>query len=188
MNSWVNANLKQMTASDLQKVLYWRNQDFVRKMMYHSEIITMKEHLDWFNKVQSNNTSIAQIFYFENKPYGVVNIHQIDCLNGTCGWSFYIGEKDAPSGLGTLLGYLAIDYIFNSLNLRKLCAEVIKFNDKSYNFHKKLGFEQEECLKDHIKKEGEYIDIYLFGLSKSTWLEQSNQIKEKIKIKFQESE
>ncbi|WP_249872146.1 UDP-4-amino-4,6-dideoxy-N-acetyl-beta-L-altrosamine N-acetyltransferase [Oceanobacillus saliphilus] len=184
MSIWDRVSLETINDIDLQMVLSWRNQDFVRRMMYNSEIISKKEHLEWFARIQNSNTSIAKIFYFENQPYGVVNIHQIDYTNRTCEWSFYIGEKGAPSGLGTILGYLAIDYIFNRLHLRKLCAEVIEFNYKSYHFHKKFGFEEEGLLKEHIKKEGKYVDIYLFGLFKSNWLEQSNQLKEQIEIKF----
>ncbi|MFD1446451.1 UDP-4-amino-4,6-dideoxy-N-acetyl-beta-L-altrosamine N-acetyltransferase [Oceanobacillus profundus] len=186
MSIWKRAALKTMTDSDLHTVLFWRNQDFIRKMMYNSQIISKKEHLEWFNRIKNSDTSIAKVLYFDDRPYGVVTIHQIDYLNRTCEWSFYIGENKAPSGLGTILGCLAIDYIFNHLHLRKLCAQVIEFNYKSYHLHKKLGFDQEGLLQGHIKKESKYVDIYLFGLFKSKWLIQSIQLKEQIEIKFKE--
>lgn len=184
MKIWNRVTLNSMTEKDLNMVLSWRNQDYVRKMMYNSEIISNKEHSEWFNKVKNSTTSEAKIFYFDRKPYGVVNIHQIEYSNRTCEWSFYIGEKGAPSGIGTIMGCLAIDYIFNHLQLRKLCAEVMEYNDKSLHFHKRLGFKQEGLLKEHVKKEEKYVDIYLFSMFKSEWLKHSIELKEKIESKY----
>ncbi|MGG3804444.1 UDP-4-amino-4,6-dideoxy-N-acetyl-beta-L-altrosamine N-acetyltransferase [Metabacillus fastidiosus] len=184
MNVWSKIALREMTKSDLPLVLSWRNQEYIRKMMYNSEIISMDRHIAWFNKIQKSKTSKTLIFYFSGEPYGIVNIHQINFLKGTCEWGLYIGVEEAPRGLGTILGYLAIEYVFNSLRLRKLHAEVLDFNHKSYNFHKKMGFEQEGVLKEHIAKEGKYVDIILFGLSLSKWVEQSSLIKRQITIQF----
>lgn len=184
MSIWDRVALKEMTETNLSMVLFWRNQDFVREMMYSSDIISMEQHLEWFKTLQKQKTSIAQVFYFDEKPYGVVYIHQIDYSNGTCKWSFYIGDKEAPPGFGIVLGYLAICYIFDYLHLRKICAEVLGFNDKSYHFHKKLGFEQEGLLKEQISKGGRYVDVILFGLFESKWSEQSGRIKDKIEKKL----
>lgn len=184
MSIWNRAYLKSMTDKDLDLVLSWRNQDFVRNMMYSSEIISKEEHVAWFEKIQTDTKSEAKVFYFDGKPYGVVNIHEINYLNGTCEWSFYIGEKNAPPGIGAILGCLAVDYIFNDLCLRKLCAEVMEFNYKSLHFHRKLGFQQEGILEEHVKKQGEFVDVYLLRLFKSEWLKQSNQIKKNTEQKF----
>lgn len=179
---WDFVKLKEMQESDLSLVLSWRNQEFIRKLMYNSAVISKEEHVEWFNKIQKQNTSEALVFYFNNKPYGVINIHNINTLNGTCDWGFYIGEKDAPSGLGKILGYLGIQFIFYELNMRKICAEVLEFNKKSYFFHKKIGFDEEGILKEQIYKEGKYIDVILFGLLEKKWSVFRDKLKKEIEM------
>jgi len=177
--------LRNATFEDLSMILKWRNKTEVRNMMFNSNIIEMDEHVKWFKKVNMSGSSAeTKIFFYDGIPYGVVNIYEIDSNNGTCRWSFYIGEEGAPAGLGKVLSFFAINYIFNDLKLQKLYAEVIEYNKKSYFLHKKLGFKQEGFLEAQKIKDGESINVYLFGLLKSSWHIRFKEINEIIKRDF----
>jgi len=167
------AMLKDIDENDLPFLLNWRNQESIREVMFNSNMILWAQHNQWFNKLQKNDSAISKIFYFDNIPYGVLNITQIDLVNNTCEWGFYIGSLTAPKGIGTILGYTALNYIFQELHVRKLFAQVFDFNDKSINFHNKMGFTQEGKLRAHILKNGQYIDVFLYGFLSSEWEEQS---------------
>ena len=156
--------LKEIDESELELILNWRNQKQIREVMFNSDLISYEQHLIWYERLQESNTTLSRIFYFDNIPHGVINIHEIDYKNKKCKWGFYIGNREAPKGMGTILGYTALNYIFIDLEMRKLCAEVLDFNKRSIHYHKKLGFIEEGQLRSHIRKNGQYMDVLLFGL------------------------
>ena len=104
--------------------------------------------------------------------------------NLTCDWGFYIGEQTAPKGLGTVLGYKALEYIFEQLKMRKVCAEVLDYNEASIHFHKKLGFIEEGRLQEHVFKDGAYHDVILMGMFAENWPTQSAVLRQQLKGRF----
>ena len=166
------AQLKEIDENDLSLLLNWRNQESIREVMFNSDMISWEKHSKWFHNLQKNDSIISKVFYFDDIPYGVLNITQIDPVNNTCEWGFYIGSLTAPKGMGTILGYTALNYIFRELHIRKLSAQVFEFNNKSINFHNKMGFTQEGKLREHVLRNEQYIDILLYGFLSSEWEEQ----------------
>jgi UDP-4-amino-4,6-dideoxy-N-acetyl-beta-L-altrosamine N-acetyltransferase len=164
----------------LEKVLNWRNRDEIRKYMYNNKIITPEEHANWYNNTINNNSNIIKLYCIDNIPAGLINFSNIERENNKCNWGFYIAESFAK-GTGNVLGYLALDYIFNGEGLRKLCAEVIVSNDRSLNFHKKLGFQEEGLLKKHIYRNDVYTDIVLLAIFNEEWNRNKNEVASKIK-------
>ncbi|MFH4293364.1 GNAT family protein, partial [Acinetobacter baumannii] len=66
---------------------------------------------------------------------------------------------------------VALNHAFNKLGLEKVFGQVLSFNDKSLNFHRKMGFVQEGLLRKHFKDQRGEFDIYQFGLLRTEWLE-----------------
>lgn len=172
--------LVDLTENELPMLLSWRNKELIRNVMMNSELITWDQHVKWFNNYQSNQSLQTKIFYFNNKPYGVVNIQGIDVENKKCEWGFYIGDEYSPLGMGSLLGYTSLNYIFQDLGIRKLTAEVLSFNTKSIKFHEKLGFINEGRLRKHIIKNNQFIDILIYGMFKEEWFSKRQVILETI--------
>lgn len=184
MIDFKQAELKDITKEDLKQILDWRNQESIRKVMYNSNIILLEQHIQWFERLQKSETAISKIFYYNQVPYGVLNVKDIDRVNNKCEWGFYIGVDNAPRGMGTILGFTSLNYIFHELSIRKLTAEVLSINEKSAIFHKNLGFAQEGVLRKQIFKEENYIDILLFGLLNESWIEQSEHIQKMIEGRY----
>ncbi|QSB47880.1 UDP-4-amino-4,6-dideoxy-N-acetyl-beta-L-altrosamine N-acetyltransferase [Parageobacillus toebii] len=176
MNLLERARLKDINSSHLEMVLNWRNQEHVRSAMFHDRVISLEEHKKWFDRVKKDQTTIVKVFYLDNVPIGVVNFTNIDFDNGKCFWGFYIGDQSAPKGLGTLMGYLAINFIFEEVNIRKLCAEIIQSNERSIRYHERLGFRKEGVLKEHVLKNNQYADVILMALFHKQWKEQKSKI------------
>ncbi|HZG15383.1 MAG TPA: UDP-4-amino-4,6-dideoxy-N-acetyl-beta-L-altrosamine N-acetyltransferase [Candidatus Bathyarchaeia archaeon] len=161
--------LRDLSEKDLELVWNWRNSERIRKYMYHDNIITLDEHLQWFSRLENDHTKRQKVFELNNRPIGIVNFSEIDQYHKRCKWGFYLGEENLPKGTGTLMGYAGLSYIFEMENIRKVIGEVFEFNSASIQFHKKLGFYQEGCLRKHVAKNGEYIDILLFGYLQDEW-------------------
>lgn len=171
-------HLRPIQEKDLEMVLDWRNSDRIHANMFTDHKITQNEHRNWFENLKEQQTNIYLIFEFQQRPVGLVYFTNIDRNNNTCSWGFYLGEKDLPKGTGTLLGIIGIEYAFDKLNIRKLCAKVFAFNETSIYLHKKLGFVEEGKFSKHILKNKCYEDIVFFALFKEDW-QNTGSIREK---------
>ncbi|GAM09646.1 spermidine N(1)-acetyltransferase [Geobacter sp. OR-1] len=166
----VDCNLRPIEERDLATVLGWRNSERVRSYMYTDHVISPDEHHAWFTRLSGDPFPTVLIFEYRGTPVGLKNFTQIDRRNNRCYWGFYLGEADLPRGCGTAMGFLALEYIFERQQLRKLCAEAFAFNDGSVKYHTRLGFRQEGRYLQHVLKNGVYEDIVSFALFRDDWL------------------
>jgi len=137
--------------------------------MYTDHIITWDEHLQWFQRLQTEQLALSLVFEISGEPFGIVNVSCVDRANNTCHWGFYIGETNAPRGCGTIMGFLGLEYLFEKFNIRKVIGEAFTFNQASIAFHEKLGFLREGHFHRHVLKNGDYQDIIVFGLFADQW-------------------
>ncbi|MCK0470515.1 UDP-4-amino-4,6-dideoxy-N-acetyl-beta-L-altrosamine N-acetyltransferase [Halalkalibacter sp. APA_J-10(15)] len=171
MEHFVEYTLTSMKEEHLPLVLKWRNSKSIRQCMYTDHVITLKEHEKWFQKIKQSDHAMIKLLFYRDHPIGLVHFSQIDRRNKKSYWGFYIGEQNAPKGSGTALGFLALECIFEQIGMRKLCSEVLAFNQPSLKFHRKLGFKEEGKFKNHIERNGQYIDVYVFALFNDKWLD-----------------
>lgn len=170
--------LRDLEEQDLQLVLNWRNSDRLRKVSNSDHIISFEEHQAWFERTKDSANSKGLIFENGKGPLGVVNIMEIDAKNSRCRWGFYLGEEPASRGLGGLMGFLALEYIFEQLQLQKVCAEVLALNVRGVDFHKKMGFVEEGRLVRHIFRDGHWWDVFLMAHFKDVWDKKKKTLEE----------
>lgn len=163
-----------MAEGDLNQVLQWRNHIDVRRFMFNQHEITEEEHLNWFDKTSIDPARHLLIFEIDNTPQGFVNLYQHGSTP-VADWGFYL-SPNAPKGSGYQLGLCALNYAFNNLNLHKVCGEVLAFNERSIQFHFKLGFNQECILKEQHYDGEKFHNVVCFGLFGIEW---NKKIKEK---------
>jgi len=168
--------LRPLTGSDSATILKWRNSDQVRRNMYTDHLITEAEHAKWMEKIEQDDSSRYMVFQIKGRPTGLVNVVQIDQRNGKCYWGFYIGAEDSPRGSGSIMEFLALEYIFEQLDIRKLYCEVFAFNKPVIKLHKKFGFKEEGCFKEHVLKGDVYEDVLSLALFSSDWKNVKSEI------------
>ncbi len=76
--------------------------------------------------------------------------------------------------------YIAIQYIFENINIQKICCEVFNFNTATIKLHKKFGFREEGYFYNHILKNGNYEDIVFLSLFKVEWSDLNKKIEKKL--------
>jgi UDP-4-amino-4,6-dideoxy-N-acetyl-beta-L-altrosamine N-acetyltransferase len=161
--------LRCLDKNDLDMVLKWRNSDRIRQNMYTDQIISLEKHLDWFDNIKQNQSCMYLICEFQNNPIGLISFTEIDLINKKSYWAFYLGDIDAPKGSGAVMEFLALEYAFKLINIRKLCCEVFVFNNSVVKLHGKFGFQQESYFKEHILKNDKYEDVIGMAIFKSDW-------------------
>lgn len=168
-------SLRPMKEADLPLVLKWRNSEHVRAHMFTDHQISEEEHYDWFER--NRDRASLHVFVQSEKLLGVVNVTDIDKQSGRASWGFYLGEKNLPKGTGFVMGYLALNFIFDELEIRKLCSEILISNKISLKFHKKLGFGKEGRFYDHVFKNNAYQDVIFMALFAQDWRKHREKIK-----------
>ncbi|WP_430790871.1 UDP-4-amino-4,6-dideoxy-N-acetyl-beta-L-altrosamine N-acetyltransferase [Virgibacillus flavescens] len=163
-----NSYLRPVAYTDLELIYTWRNQEEIRSLMFQRDPIDWSTHVNWFSFLQKDEHNVIKLFVEDNEPRGVVQVNNINRNDQTAEWGFYIGDQ-YKKGLGTLLAYHALHFIFQELQIRKLTAQVLSTNPKSINFHSKIGFEQEGILRKQIKRDKQFIDVHLFAQFEHDW-------------------
>lgn len=148
--------------------------------MYNDQIITEKQHQQWFKNVNSSKTEHYFIFTIDHTDTGFVSFKDVDHKNNHCYWGFYIGEAQSPKGSGSVMGFLALEWAFQQLEVEKVYGEVLSNNEKSLSYHQSLGFSKEGHFRNHIVMNNNYLDVIRYGLLKEEWIAEKPKVMKKL--------
>lgn len=150
--------------NDLPLILKWRNSSKVRNMMRNTKKITKEEHREWFYKTSKNKNQFNKILVYDNNPYGFANFN-IDKKDVKVGeWGIYIGNEFAPKGMGKVLGWEMLNFIFEELCMDTIQAKIFTYNFVSLKFHEKMGFRKKcelQCSINGIQKKLSLYELHI---------------------------
>ncbi|MHB2153630.1 UDP-4-amino-4,6-dideoxy-N-acetyl-beta-L-altrosamine N-acetyltransferase [Calditrichota bacterium GD2] len=162
---------KKISEKDLEKIMNWRMKPEITKYMYTDPDLNIEKQLKWYkNHVIDNDREKYWLINVDGIDIGLVALTDIDKVNSRCYWAYYIGEFDyLGKGIGKQVELNVLTYVFDILNMNKLCCEVFTFNKKVIKLHEKFGSKVEGTLRQHIKKNNKYYDIVTMGILKEEW-------------------
>ena len=166
--------LRPIQEHELEMMLEWRNAPAVRNSMFNTDIISLKNHLEWWGRVKRDDSLQYYFYEYEGAPYGVVCFKDINQLKYYATWGFYT-SLNAEQGMGTKMLLLALDLAFNSMNIQSIYGEVIEYNLSSMKIHEKLGFERQVSVKRHHSFSKEY-DVYQYKINDESWFKSRDKI------------
>lgn len=137
------------------------------KMLADDEIINMTETKLYPEKLPTEFTFEIKS---EEKVIGEFQLKSIRWFNRKAELSIFIFEEYREKGFAVKTLRLAINFAFNRLNLHRLEAEVIDFNDSAKKLIEKFGFKEEGRLREAKYSSGKYYDIIRYGLLSSEYL------------------
>ncbi|MCL1663807.1 GNAT family N-acetyltransferase [Elizabethkingia ursingii] len=160
----------------------------VLSLLKESDIPLITEYLQ--EKIISDNTSNIPHPYSESDAQAWIKMSD-DALKSNTGYTFAIREKEGKI-IGAIglhdrgddkaeLGYWIAVPFWNKGFATEAASAILNFGIKELKFHKiyathfihnpasgkimeKIGMQKEAVLKDHIKKEGQYLDIQMYSL------------------------
>lgn len=78
-----------------------------------------------------------------------------------------IGEEDGHGkGYGKETLLLISEYVFNTLNLKKIILEVVSNNSAAIKLYETFGFEREGLLKENYFANNKYFNVEIMALFK----------------------
>lgn len=98
-------------------------------------------------------------------PIGLMALQNISWRNRSCSIDLYMGNKKFRSGVVSgIATFRGLEYCFDELNLHRVAAYVYGFNSASWRILEMTGAVRELTLPKHVARDGEYHDLYAYGL------------------------
>ncbi len=101
----------------------------------------------------------------DGQPIGLVNLDGLDWPNGHTEIGIALTDTDhRGQGFAAEALCLLIRYAFDELGLHRIWARIIEDNNPSIRLFKKMGFQLEGRMKEHVRRRGIFRDMLIFGL------------------------
>jgi len=170
---------KDITTVDLKlqlAVREWRNHIDIRKNMYTDNIISLEQHQAWINSLTANTSIKVYIAYKNNDAIGIVSVSNISPLHKNADWAFYLNPDFlSTKGLGTLMEYHFLNFVFDNFEIEKLNCEVLEINPSVIKLHKKFGFIEERIRRENVIKDDKRVNVHFLGILKYEWYQIKNK-------------
>ena len=95
---------------------------------------------------------------------GIINLHDVDAEQVSAETSFILAPEHWGKGLMTEALRCVLWYAFESLELRRVCADVFEGNVASEKVLEKCGFRRETVEREKYEKDGKCFDAALYGV------------------------
>jgi RimJ/RimL family protein N-acetyltransferase len=171
-------------ATDLEPLLEWMNDPEVTQYILTYLPIMREDEEVWFENLKTcgNNRALFAIETHDGNFIGNISAHRIDWRARTASSGTIIGDKNHwGKGYGTDAKMLQLAYVFQTLNLRKITASVLGFNERSARYLMGCGYKQIGVRKKQFFQNGKYCDEILLEVFKQDWLPLWRKYKKKIK-------
>lgn len=157
--------LKKIENNDLDLLRNWRMQENITKYMLTDPVITKESQLEWFNKINNDESRIDYVIVCDNVRIGYYGITNINYENSSCEIGFYIGDNEyRGKGIFKIVQKQIEDKIFNDLGLNKIVINVLE-NNPIIDAYKRNGFTEDLNLKKQIfKNNTKHNLLYLYKI------------------------
>ena len=171
--------LRRLKRDDLEMVMHWRMLPEITQFMYSDPILTVEAQHIWFDRVSQSKHECVWIIELADSglAVGLLSLSEIEHVHMRCSWAYYIAESAARNkGLSRSLELNIYAYVFDKLGMNKICCEVFSSNHRVVTLHERFGAKVEGILRQHIWKNGEFLDVVQMAILKSDWQTVSNAI------------
>ena len=162
--------LRLMEADDTEKIVAWRNRDFVRRNFIYQEPFTREGHLSWIrNRVEPGYVVQFIICLSGGREIGSVYFRDIDREKGIAEYGIFIGEEDALGcGYGTQAAKAALEYVFTKLRLDKVFLRFLSDNIGAQKSYEYAGFRMMDRTETVMTMQGER-EVRFMEIDRETW-------------------
>lgn len=163
--------IRPITQNDTEKIVAWRNQDFVRKNFIDQRPFTVEGHTAWLKgQVETGHVAQFIICLKDGREIGSVYLRDIDREAGTAEYGIFIGEKEAlGKGLGTQAAKLALDYGFGTLRLTKIFLRLLEDNGRAFKSYEKAGFCRIDGRQETVCLEQGKRNVIFMEIERGAW-------------------
>ena len=161
--------LRAIEPEDLDVLYRWENDadlwKFGATITPYSKF-ALKEYIaeSRFDIFQSKQLRLMIVWKENNESVGTIDLYDFDPMNQRAGVGILIDSAYRGTGIGKQTLKLIQDYAFEVLLVKQLFAHIPKQNKISLKLFSNSGYTNTACLKNWIKTNGGFEDIYVMQL------------------------
>ena len=164
-------HIRPITPEDTEKIVTWRNRDFVRKNFIYQELFTEDGHRAWLREQVEPGHVVQFIICVEGLgEIGSVYLRDIDRGRKTAEYGVFIGEEQALGcGYGTQAARLALNYGFGTLGLERIFLRFLENNPRAGRSYEKAGFRRIDNRRETVELEQGTCGVLFMEIDRSAW-------------------
>lgn len=163
--------LREFRQEDLSGIRSWVNDyDTVR---YLGAGYTMpqtweqtEDYLSSLLRGDAGGVNLAVAEKDSRRYLGQVSLMMIDHAAQRAELAIVMAPDSAGKGYGSEAIRLIVEFAFTQLNLRRIYLQVHADNERAIHVYQKCGFVEEGRLREHVFRDGRYIDVVQMGYMK----------------------
>ncbi|MFZ0389746.1 MAG: GNAT family protein [Calditrichia bacterium] len=160
------------SAGDLKIISAGEDDPDLQSVFFRSEV------REFLSEIHSYQQPMPLEFTYKilhkGKLAGRLSFKSIRWFNRKAEISIAIIPEFQKQGIGSRVLQQALSYAFTVLNLHRLEAEVVQYNQRGIHLFKNSGFKEEGRLREARFYKGDYYDIIRFGILKKEYLSLQN--------------
>ena len=125
--------------------------------------VTQRDEQQWLESL-SDSDEVHLLVCVENEPMGIVGLNDLNATWGTAELGYMLHPDHWGNGYMTDAARRLVRYGFDQRRLHKVAANAFATNPASQRVLEKVGFEQEGHFREHVYIDGEYVDVYRYGV------------------------
>lgn len=147
-------NYTLLNEKEKKTALEFRNKN--RSWMINQDLIGLKNHLSWIEKLKNCNDTIYFLVFKNNIAFMSIDFHNINWDKKECFWGYFLGIDSYKSEVLQVEKDI-IDIGFNTLKMKKL-LNLSLLDNHVIQIHKFFGFKED---KEIIIDDRKYLQMYL---------------------------
>ena len=161
-------NLQTIEEEDIDFLQKNINRPDVRRFLTVRKPINKAQQMDFFEEVISSEEDVHLAVCSEDQIAGIISLEEAEDVR-TASIGLWISPQHQKNGYGTEAVKLITEYGFKELNYHRIYARAYEDNRGSQRIWEKLGFEKEGELREQTYYNGEFRDIYMYGILDHEW-------------------
>lgn len=142
----------------------WRSMDRVHPT-------TASEQAERLADLREDDDQFAFVVRAGGDRVGFVRLRVLNPHWRNASLTYWVAPDAQGEGYGTDAVETVVEFGFDQLGLHKLLAMTFEPNDASQRLLESLGFEREAEFASEVYVDGEYHDLYGYGLLEGEWRE-----------------
>jgi len=162
--------LRALQLTDLEATQKWHgDEDLYRTLAGPFRFVSLEAEQEWLQsktRYSNQEVNMAICLAETRQPIGLISVREIDWISRRGHFTgLFIGDSEFHGkGFGTEALNLLLHHCFCDLGLNRIFGYALEDNEASLKMVQKCGFKIEGILKQHIFKDGVFIDAAIFGL------------------------
>jgi RimJ/RimL family protein N-acetyltransferase len=124
---------------------------------------------EWFERLSEDDDRVALLLCVDETAVGYISLKFLNECWGNASISYWVAPDEQGRGYATEAVEMIVEYAFDQRRQHKLLAHAFEFNEASIRLLETVGFEREGVHRDEVFIDGDYCDLYSYGLLEEDW-------------------